>query len=82
MTLRKYLAGIALLFAIPGVILLAMSSGIAWAFLILAGFMGIGAFATCDVTPAQERELDDVWDENDWSLHPFNPASITYQDEI
>jgi hypothetical protein len=53
MTLRKYLAGIALLFAIPGVILLAMSSGIAWAFLIIAGFMGIGAFSACNATQEQ-----------------------------
>jgi len=82
MTLRKYLAGIALLFAIPGVILLAMSSGIAWAFLIIAGFMGIGAFSACNATQEQESKLDDAWDENTWATHPFNPASPTYEDRI
>lgn len=78
MTLRKYLAGLALLFAIPGGVLLALGYGIAWAFLIIAGFLGIGALATHQVTPQEELELEEIWQENLWASDPNNPASPTY----
>ena len=71
MTLRKYLAGIALLFAIPGVILLAMSSGIAWAFLIIAGFMGIGALGGVEASHLDENGEDPLMD--DRHSNPLSP---------
>ena len=45
MTLRKYLAGLALLFAIPGVVLLVLGNGIAVMFFIIVGFFALGTMA-------------------------------------
>jgi hypothetical protein len=75
MTLRKYLAGIALLFAIPGAILLAMGSGIAWAFLIIAGFMGIGALGGAEAGYLDENGEDPLWNNS-----PNNPLSPAYME--
>lgn len=79
MTLRKYLAGLALLFALPGVVLLVLGNGLAWAFLILGGFLLAGSFGA-DLPPEYWFRYEDHFPSVD-PTNPANPEYIGFRDE-